>query len=59
VVCKGDPCIYAADGDPMTWFTSPLVVPRVSSTRATEGGSGPAPGPRHPGQLTDVHGRNG
>ena len=39
MVCKGDPCIYAADGDPMT--------------------RRPAPGLRHPGQLTDVHGREG
>jgi hypothetical protein len=58
MVCKGDPCIYAADGDPMTWFTSPLVVP-CSRMRTTEGARRPAPGLRHPGQLTDVHGREG
>ena len=58
MVCKGDPCIYAADGDPMTWFTSPLVVP-CSGIGATEGDRRPAPGLRHPGQLTDVHGREG
>ena len=58
MVCKGDPCIYAADGDPMTWLTSPLVVP-CSGVRATEGARWPAPGLRHPGQLTDVHGREG
>jgi hypothetical protein len=58
MVCSGDPCIYAADGDPMTWFTSPLVVP-CSGIPATEGARKPAPGLRHPGQLTDVHGREG
>jgi hypothetical protein len=58
MVCKGDPCIYAADGDPMTWFTSPLVVP-CSGICTTEGARRPAPGLRHPGQLTDVHGREG
>jgi hypothetical protein len=58
MVCKGDPCIYAADGDPMTWFTSPLVVP-CGGIPATEGARRPAPGLRHPGQLTDVHGREG
>jgi len=58
MVCKGDPCIYAADGDPMTWFTSPLVVP-CGGIPATEGDRRPAPGLRHPGQLTDVHGREG
>ena len=54
----GDPCIYAADGDPMTWLTSPLVM-ACSGMRATEGARRPAPGLRHPGQLTDVHGREG
>jgi hypothetical protein len=58
MVCKGDPCIYAADGDPMTWFTSPLVVP-CGGIPETEGARRLAPGPRHPGQLTDVHGREG
>jgi len=26
MVCKGDLCIYAVHGDPMTWFTSRLYV---------------------------------
>jgi hypothetical protein len=41
---KGHPCIYAADGNPMTWFTSSWAVPC---------------GPRSPRKLTDVHGREG
>jgi hypothetical protein len=41
---KGHPCIYAADGNPMTWFTSSWAVPY---------------GPRSPRKLTDVHGREG
>ncbi len=45
MVCKGHPCIYAADGNPMaTWFASPWAVPR---------------GLRSPRKLTDVHGREG
>jgi hypothetical protein len=44
MVCKGHPCIYAADGNPMTRFASPWAVPR---------------GPRSPRELTDVHGREG
>ena len=44
VVCKGHPCIYAADGGPMTRFASPTAVPR---------------GRRLPCKLTDVHGREG
>ncbi len=44
MVCKGHPCIYAADGIVMTWFASPRAVP---------------PGPRSPRKLTDVHGREG
>ena len=28
MVCKGHPCIYAADGNPMAWFASSLVVSR-------------------------------
>jgi hypothetical protein len=45
------------DGDPMIRFTSSLVVP--CGMRAAEGACGPAMGPRHLGQLTDVHGREG
>jgi hypothetical protein len=41
---KGHPCIYAADGNPMTWFTSSWAVPY---------------GPRSLRKLTDVHGREG
>jgi hypothetical protein len=41
---KGHPCIYAADGYPMTSFASSWAVPR---------------GPRCPGKLSDVHGREG
>jgi hypothetical protein len=45
MVCKGHPCIYAADGIPMTTrFASPWAVPR---------------GLRSPRKLTDVHGREG
>jgi hypothetical protein len=44
MVCKGHPCIYAADGNPMTRFASPWAVPR---------------GLRSPHKLTDVHGREG
>jgi len=51
------PCIHAADGDPMIRFTSSLVVP--CGMRAAEGACGPAMGPRHLGQLSDVHGREG
>jgi hypothetical protein len=41
---KGHPCIYAADGYPMTSSASSWAVPR---------------GPRCPGKLSDVHGREG
>ena len=51
MVCKGHPCIYAADGKPMTWFTSSLVVSR--GLRATGGAC------RHLRKRTDVHGREG
>jgi hypothetical protein len=44
MVCKGHPCIYAADGDSMTQFVSSKVVPC---------------GHRHPRKLSDVHGREG
>ena len=45
MVCKGHPCIYAADGNPMTTrFASWWAVCR---------------GPRSPRKLTDVHGREG
>ena len=44
LVCKGHPCIYAADRYPMTRLASSRAVPR---------------GPRSLGKLTDVHGREG
>jgi hypothetical protein len=44
MVCKGHPCIYAADGDPMTWFASSMAARR---------------GRRLPSRRTDVHGREG
>ena len=44
MVCKGHPCIYAADGIPMTRFASSWAVPC---------------GSRSPRTLTDVHGREG
>lgn len=44
MVCKGHPCIYAADGNPMTWFASSWAVPHCL---------------RSPRTLTDVHGREG
>jgi hypothetical protein len=44
MVCKGHPCIYAADGKPMTWFASSWAVPHCL---------------RSPRTLTDVHGREG
>lgn len=57
MVCKGDPCIYAADGNPMTWLASSLAVPH--GQRATAGARGPLLDPRRARQLTDVHGREG
>jgi len=44
MVCKGHPCIYTADGNPMTRFASSWAVPC---------------GSRSPRTLTDVHGREG
>jgi hypothetical protein len=44
MVCKGHPCIHAADGDPMTWFASSMTARR---------------GRRLPRKRTDVHGREG
>jgi hypothetical protein len=44
MVCKGHPCIYTADEDPMTWRASSHAVPC---------------GHRCPRKLTDVHGREG
>ena len=56
MVCKGHPCIYAADGNPMTWFASSLAVPpglcgRRSLRIAARLG--------RPRKRTDVHGREG
>lgn len=44
MVCKGHPCIYAADGDSMTQLASSKVAPC---------------GHRRPRKLSDVHGREG
>jgi hypothetical protein len=44
MVCKGHPCIYAADRYPMTRLATSRAVPR---------------GTRSLGKLTDVHGREG
>jgi hypothetical protein len=44
MVCKGHPCIYAADGNPMTWFASSWALPHGLWSQRT---------------LTDVHGREG
>ena len=56
MVCKGHPCIYAADGNPMTWFASSLVIPW---TNAAEGSCGSPMTPLRPRKRTDVHGREG
>ena len=44
MVCKGHPCIYAADGNPMAWFASSMTARR---------------GRRLLRKRTDVHGREG
>lgn len=44
MVCKGHPCVYAADGDPMARHASSWAVPR---------------GLRSLCKLTDAHGREG
>jgi hypothetical protein len=56
MVCKGHPCVYAADGNPMAWFASSLVVPW---TNAAEGSCGSTMTPVRPRKRTDVHGREG
>ena len=56
MVCKGHPCIYAADGNPMTWFTSSLAVPRGLCGRRSLRIAAP---PRRHRERTDVHGREG
>jgi hypothetical protein len=56
MVCKGHPCIYAADGNPMAWFASSLV---VSCANAAEGSCGSPPTPMRPLMRDDVHGREG
>jgi hypothetical protein len=56
MVCKGHPCIYAADRNPMAWFASSLVVPW---TNAAEGSSESPMPPLRPRERTDVHGREG
>ena len=56
MVCKGHPCIYAADGNPMTWFTSSLAAPRRLCGRRS---LRIATRPLRPRKRTDVHGREG
>jgi hypothetical protein len=56
MVCKGHPCIYAADGNPMTWFASSLAVPRGLCDRRSLRIAAPQ---RRPRKRTDVHGREG
>jgi hypothetical protein len=56
MVCKGHPCIYAADGNPMAWFASSLVVRRAN---AAEGSCGSPLTPVRPRKRTDAHGREG
>jgi hypothetical protein len=56
MVCKGHPCIYAADGNPMAWFASSLV---VSCANAAEGSCGSPLTPMRPLMRADVHGREG
>jgi hypothetical protein len=56
MVCKGHPCIYAADGNPMAWFASSLVVRDVNTAA---GSCGSPMTPLRPLRRTDVHGREG
>jgi hypothetical protein len=56
MVCKGHPCIYAADGNPMTWFASTLAVPRGRCGRRS---LRIAARPGRARKRTDVHGREG
>ena len=56
MVCKGHPCIYAADGNLMAWFASSLV---VRYANAAEGSCGSPMTPLRPLMRTDVHGREG
>jgi hypothetical protein len=56
MVCKGHPCIYAADGNPMTWFASSLAVPRGLCGRRSLRIAARLGRPR---KRTDVHGREG
>ena len=56
MVCKGHPCIYAADGNPMAWFASSSV---VRCANAVEGSCGSPMTPLRPLRRTDAHGREG
>ena len=56
MVCKGHPCIYAADGNPMARFASSLVVPWAN---AAEASCGSPLTPLRPLRRTDAHGREG
>jgi hypothetical protein len=56
MVCKGHPCIYVADRNPMAWFASSMVV-RCANTAA--GSCGSPTTPMRPRKRTDAHGREG
>src|ERR1700677_4712491 len=56
MVCKGHPCIYAADGNPMTWFASSLAVHRGHCGRRSLRIAAP---PGRPRKRTDVQGGEG
>ena len=55
MVCKGHPCIYVADRNPMAWFASSF----VRCANAAEGSCGSPPTPMRPLMRDDVHGREG
>jgi hypothetical protein len=54
MVCKGHPCIYVADRNPMAWFVSSLVG-RCANTAV--GSCGSPTTPMRPRKRTDAHGR--
>ena len=55
MVCKGHPCIYVADRNPMAWFASSF----VRCANAAEGSCGSPMTPMRPLKRTDAHGREG
>jgi hypothetical protein len=56
MVCKGHPCIYAADRNLMDWLASSLVR-RCANTAL--GSCGSPMTPMRPRKRTDAHGREG